>query len=152
MELSALGWDAGFEQAFASWHEQGLIAARVAVENKHAYVVVTTEGGISAAVSGKFLHHRASNAELPKVGDWVAVARTSGEEKGVIHGVLPRRTRLARKLAGRQVEEQVLAANVDHAFIVQALDQPLNLRRQERFLVMVREGVCNRSSSSTRPT
>lgn len=141
MNLPSLGWNSAFEEAFAEIRAEGLVPARVAMEDKHAYVVLTEEhGDISASVSGRFLHQRRSNAELPKVGDWVAVSMVAAEEKALIHQVLPRRTRLARKLPGRDIEEQVLAANMDTAFIVQALDASFSRRRLERFLVMVHEG------------
>ena len=140
MDLGSLGWDSFFEIAFAEFREQGLAPARVVLEDKHAYQVLTEQGDLSATVTGKLLHQRASNADLPKVGDWVAVAVRPGEGKAVIQAVLPRRTKLARKVAGREVQEQVLAANIDTAFVVQALDQSFSRRRLERFLVMVHEG------------
>ena len=140
MDLTLFGWNPFFEAAFASWKEQGFIRARVAMEDKHAYVVLTEQGDMSASVSGKLLHDRSCNADLPKVGDWVAVAVVAGEGKAIIQGVLPRRTRLARRLPGREVQEQVLAANIETAFVVQALDSSFNRRQLERFLVMVHEG------------
>ncbi len=140
MDLALLGWNSFFEEAFAGWREKGLLPARVVMEDKHAYVLVGERGDFSAAVSGKLLHQRGCNADLPKVGDWVAVAFMEQEGKGVIQAVLPRRTRIARKVPGREVEEQILAANIDTAFVVQALDQSFNRRRLERFLVMVHEG------------
>jgi ribosome biogenesis GTPase len=63
-----------------------------------------------------------------------------GEAKGLIHGILPRRTRIVRKVTGRENRAQVVAANVDTVFVVQALDATFNVRRIERFLVMVLEG------------
>ena len=140
MDLTLFGWDPFFEAAFAPWREQGFLPARVAMEDKHAYVVLTEQGDMAASVSGKLLHQRGCNADLPKVGDWVALTVVAGEGKGLIQGVLPRRTRLARKLPGREVQAQVLAANIDTAFVVQALDHSFNRRRLERFLVMVHEG------------
>ena len=140
MDLALLGWNSFFEEAFAGWREKGLLPARVVMEDKHAYVLVGERGDFSAAVTGKLLHQRGCNADLPKVGDWVAVALMEKEGKGVIQAVLPRRTRIARKMPGREVEEQILAANIDTAFVVQALDQSFNRRRLERFLVMVHEG------------
>jgi ribosome biogenesis GTPase len=114
--------------------------ARVAVEDKHRFVVLGEEGELSGQVAGKLLHDVESRAGLPKVGDWAAISVAPAEAKAVIHGVLPRRTKLVRKVAGREVEEQVLAANIDIAFVVQALDQTFNTRRLERFLVMALEG------------
>jgi ribosome biogenesis GTPase len=51
-----------------------------------------------------------------------------------MHKVLPRRSKFVRKVAGRRVEEQVIAANVDTAFVVMALDGDFNVRRLERYL------------------
>ncbi|MFM1944011.1 MAG: ribosome small subunit biosis GTPase RsgA [Verrucomicrobiota bacterium] len=116
------------------------VPGRVIVEDKGAYIVTTADGTGPAVVPGKMLHRLTDRSLLPKVGDWVEVSPGEGSSRGVIHAVLPRRTRLVRKEAGRRVEEQVLAANVDVAFVVMALDQSFNLRRLERFLVMVREG------------
>jgi ribosome biogenesis GTPase / thiamine phosphate phosphatase len=140
MELKSLGWNPFFAKAFVPFGAKGWVPARVAVEDKHAYVVLGEGGDLAATVPGRLLHARASNADLPKVGDWVAVSLPSGSGSALIQGVLPRRTKLARKVPGRQVEEQVLAANVDTAFVVQGLDRGCSLRRLERFLAMVREG------------
>lgn len=140
MKLEALGWDAAWAEAFAPHQTAGLVPARVAIEDKHAYRVVTTEGEIAAKVTGRLLHLTRNPGALPKVGDWVAVTPEAGAERVAIHGVLPRRTAITRQAAGTGRAEQVLAANVDLAFLVQALDISFNLRRLERFLVMVREG------------
>lgn len=140
LSLESLGWDARWAESFSGFRETNLEPARVATEDKHHYTVVGAAGERLAVIAGKLLHQRRANAELPKVGDWVAVTPQPGEAKAVIHRVLPRRTVIARKAAGREREEQVLAVNVDKAFIVQALDATFNLRRLERFLVMIREG------------
>jgi len=140
VKLESLGWDARWEEAFVKFRESNLAPARVATEDKHHYTVVGEPGECLAVIAGKMFHQRHSNAGFPKVGDWVAVAPQPGEAKVVIHHVLPRRTTVARKVPGREVEEQLLAVNVDKAFVVQALDTTFNLRRLERFLVMIREG------------
>jgi ribosome biogenesis GTPase len=70
----------------------------------------------------------------PAVGDWIAVEILSGGGRPLLHKVVPRRSKFARKVAGRRVEEQVIAANVDTAFVVMALDGDFNVRRLERFL------------------
>ncbi len=140
MELASLGWNSFFADAFTEHQKQGLVPARVVTEDKHFYTVVGEMGDLLAVVTGRIHHRRESNSDFPKVGDWVAIARQAGEEKAVIHAVLPRRTTLTRKVTGREIEEQVLATNLDKAFVVQALDATFNLRRLERFLVMVHEG------------
>jgi ribosome biogenesis GTPase len=91
-------------------------------------------------ISGKLLHDAASPAELPKVGDWVAFKALPNEDKATIHHVLPRRTKLSRKVPGRETEEQVLVTNTDVAFVVQALDRSFNPALIQRHLAMVVEG------------
>lgn len=140
VDLQALGWDSVWQAALAALPETGFLPARVALEDKQSFVIVAADGEAPARVAGRLLHGRPSPASLPKVGDWVAFRRKAGESRAVVHHVLPRRTQLIRKVAGRETEPQVLAANVDTAFIVQALDQTFNARRLERFLVMVHEG------------
>jgi ribosome biogenesis GTPase len=140
LTLEALGWTPSFAESFAPWREKGLQLGRVAVEDKHYYIVLTPEGELTGQVSGKLLHEAASPAALPKVGDWVAMASVPAESKAIIHAVLERRTKISRKLAGREVEEQVLATNIDTGFVVQALDNSFNAALLQRHVVMVLEG------------
>jgi ribosome biogenesis GTPase len=102
--------------------------------------VRSADGEIPAELTGKFLHLAESSAELPCVGDWVCVQARDGGTQASIHHLLPRRTFLSRKAAGRDVEFQMIAANIDVAFIVQACHFDFNVRRLERYLVMVRDG------------
>ena len=139
IRLETLGWNSDFEKSFAGFHTRDLEPGRVAVEDKHHYGVLTAGGPSCAQVAGKLLHQVASPAALPKVGDWVAVRRLPKEDKVVIHHVLPRRTKLSRKVPGRQSSEQVLAANVDIAFAVQALDRSFNPALLQRHLAMALE-------------
>lgn len=140
MDLTCFGWTSDREQEFTSLRSRGWIPARVVAEDKHFFTVLSEAGELTAQVTGKLLHRCPSRAELPKVGDWVAVAPLPREEKAAIHQVLRRATWLSRKVAGRETEEQVLAANVDTVLVVQALDRSLNLRRLQRHLAMVRDG------------
>lgn len=140
MELRSVGWDEAWQAQFAVFAAKGFRPARVVNEDKHAYIVVGDTGEQPAAITGRLHHLKHSNAELPKVGDWVAVKFQAKEGKAVIHAVLPRRTRVVRHSTGRAATLQIMAANVDVVFIVQALDQTFNRRRLERFLVMVHEG------------
>lgn len=137
--LTQLGWNADWEAAFAPHRAAGLVPARVASEDRHYYTVFTTDAELLAQVTGRLLHDSAPT-QLPKAGDWVAVAPHAGEGKATIHAVLPRATQVSRKVAGRKADEQVLGANLDVVFVVQGLDDNFNLRRLERFLVMVHEG------------
>lgn len=140
VELEAIGWDGGWERAFAPMRERGWAPGRVALEDKQAFVAVTAEGEVRTRLAGRLLNDRSRPEALPKVGDWVALSRKAGDTRSVVQEVLPRRTFLARKVPGRETAPQVLAANMDVVFVVQALDPTFNLRRLERFLVMVHEG------------
>jgi ribosome biogenesis GTPase len=137
VDLRQLGWDDAWA---ATLLDVELTPARVASEGKNYYTVVADDGDHLARVAGRVLHRRRADADLPKVGDWVAVRRVPHDERVVIETVLPRRTWLARKIPGRETEAQILATNMDVVFVVQALDATFNLRRLERFLVMVHEG------------
>lgn len=138
--LKKLGWDSAWQKKFDSIHKSDWEPARIAVEDKLNYVIVTPEDHFPAQIAGRLIHHTPSKALLPKVGDWVAASILFEESKAIIHQVLPRRTVVSRKSAGRETEEQVLAANVDKVFVVQALDQSFNPRLVERHLLMVMEG------------
>jgi ribosome biogenesis GTPase / thiamine phosphate phosphatase len=140
MDISTLGWCPHFAEALAALGKPGWLPARVVQEDKHAVTAVGADGDFAGVIPGRLLHRSSSPADLPKVGDWVAVSPLPGERKAVIEAVLPRRSKLARKVTGRETEEQIVAVNVDTVFVVQALDASFNLRRLERFLVMVNEG------------
>ena len=140
MDLHELGWDDFWEAAFAPHRIPPFVPARVVNEEKHYFTVVSASGPFLAQISGRLLHRRHSSADLPKVGDWVVCSPPTESGAGGICGVLPRRTSLSRKVTGREAMGQVLAANIDLSFLVQALDETLSLRRLERFLVMAHEG------------
>jgi ribosome biogenesis GTPase len=101
---------------------------------------VYVEGGeIEAMLAGRLKHRAANRAELPAVGDWIVLRKRPDEDRGAVVGVLPRRSRFSRRMAGQITGEQVVAANVDVAFITMGLDGDFNLRRLERYLLLGRE-------------
>lgn len=138
MSLSTLGWDDFFASALASLHRPDLIPARVTLAHKHTCVLVSATGESEGRCTGRLLHHAANRADLPAVGDWVAVSPRPGEACADIHAVLPRRTKFSRRAVGRE-EEQIVAANIDTVFLVTALDQNFSLRRIERYLAVAWE-------------
>lgn len=95
---------------------------------------------IKAELTGRLQFIAISPSDLPTVGDWVSINILDEGEFAIIHEVMPRRSVVVRKAAGSVVEEQLIAANVDVAFIVQACDMDFNLRRLERYLAAVRSG------------
>ncbi len=122
IDLRRLGWNAHFEAHFAPHREAALVPARVAREDRERYVVRGEFGEWTATLPGRARLDGPEAGDWPAVGDWVAIEPVGGEAKGIIRATLPRRTRIARQAAGAVTREQVLAANVDVAFLVSSLD------------------------------
>ena len=135
MHLESLGWDASFADEFQPFEHDGLAPARVAVEHRSEYVVYSQHGELRAELTGRLRH----GDEHPAVGDWVAVASRADEGRATIHAVLPRRSAFVRKVAWAETKPQVVAANVDVAFVVSGLDLNFNVRRIERYLTLAWE-------------
>jgi ribosome biogenesis GTPase / thiamine phosphate phosphatase len=138
-DLTELGWDDVRAEQFEPHAAAGLIPGRVAVQHRGAYDVLTEVGELRCDVAGRLYDDASSPADLPAVGDWVAVAARPDEQSGTVQAVLPRRTKFSRKTAWQAAEEQVLAANVDVVLIVTSLNEDLNLRRLERYLTLAWE-------------
>lgn len=138
--LNPLGWNEWFEQRFIGEPED--VVARVAAVDRELLWVVDESGPFRARLAGSFLHHNPVAHELPCVGDWVCLKKPAGGDFGVIQARLERRTSLRRKAAGEDFGWQMIAANVDYVVVVQSCHFDFNLRRLERYLVMVREGGC----------
>jgi ribosome biogenesis GTPase len=137
---TSLGWDPGWDEVFAPFAAEDRTPARVIAVHKET-AIIRGHGGadVAAGVSGRFRFDALAPSDYPAVGDWVAV---SGEPP-VIAAVLPRRSAFVRsaadanrRSAGHLADEQVLAANVDVAFLVAGLDNDFNLRRLERYLAV----------------
>jgi ribosome biogenesis GTPase / thiamine phosphate phosphatase len=120
-----------------------IILGRVALEHKHMYRVWTDHGDLLCEVSGKFSFEAMSRQDYPAVGDWVMLKPRVEERKGTIYGILPRYSKFSRKSAGKTAEEQIVAANVDTVFLVNSLNDDLNLRRIERYLLLAWESGAN---------
>lgn len=113
--------------------------ARVVAVHKDSYVITKGDGEVFAECSGNLLYTSDSPLDLPTTGDWVYADFYDDDSHAIIHGVLPRRTLLKRKTAGKLVDIQLIAANIDVALIMQSVDYNFNLRRLERYLAMVYE-------------
>lgn len=142
-QLSLYGWNDFFAAHFYEYAGQGLIAGRVALEYNQFYRVYTAQGEMLAEVAGRLRHEAESRADLPAVGDWVALRLVEGESKSVIYAVLPRRSKFMRKTKGAKTEEQIVGANIDTVFLVTSLNQDFNARRIERYLAIAWESGAN---------
>ncbi len=137
--LTALGWHAGHADAFARYGAEGLVPARVAVEHRSVFELYAESGEVEAALAGSLRHRAKKRRELPAVGDWVAVSTRPGGGLGLIEAVLPRTSVFTRKVAGRESDEQIVAANIDVVFLVTSLNDEFNPRRIERYLTLAWE-------------
>lgn len=134
--LEAWGWTAREEALFQPHAREGRLPGRVLAEHRGSYVVVTEQGELDAAVSGRFRYDAATVEDYPAVGDWVELDSADGAGSAVIRGVLPRATRFARPARGDVAGAQVVAANVDVVLLVSGLDHDFNVRRLERYLAL----------------
>ena len=134
--LLELGWNTFHKEHFGPFAEQGFVAARVVREDRRVYLVCGECGQLSAEVAGKLVHAARLRSDFPAVGDWVAVRPRPGEARAIIHAVLPRTSKFSRKVSGGRTDEQVLAANVDTAFLVSGLDGELNPPRISRYVTV----------------
>lgn len=140
MALTELGLDRGLEEQASQVCDPGQSLARVIAVDRGRYVVRDQHGEMSAELTGKFLYTAASSVDMPCVGDWVCVQYHDADTFASIHDVVPRRSFLRRKAPGKNIDFQMIAANIDVAFIVQSCHFDFNVRRLERYLVMVNEG------------
>lgn len=113
---------------------------RVSGVHQNSYSVQLDSDEIFAELTGNLMFNIESPLDYPTVGDWVYVQFFNQNHLAIIHEIIPRKTMLKRKMAGKKVSYQLIAANVDIVMIVQSLDQDFNLRRLERYLAITREG------------
>ncbi|OQR56139.1 ribosome small subunit-dependent GTPase A [Bacillus sp. CDB3] len=134
--LESFGWDSFFEnQAVEKDYEVG----RILLEHKHIYRIICNDGEYMAELSGKFRHEAITKGDYPTVGDWVYIKKIENEKKAIIHRIFQRRSSFSRQEAGTRTEEQIIAANVDYLFLVNALNHDFNVRRMERYLLLAYE-------------
>ena len=139
--LASLGWSDALAATFQPHADVGHQPARVVVEERGVVHVATADGETVATLAGRLRHEADLDPEvrLPAVGDWVALSGNAADGP-VVHGVLPRASAIIRRAPGDHARPtQVLAANVDVAFLVTSLNRDFNLRRLERYLAVAWE-------------
>jgi ribosome biogenesis GTPase / thiamine phosphate phosphatase len=140
MNLADLGFDGWMEAKRGGLKRPDCRVARITRADRDRYLVRNEEREVQAEATGKLLFTAGSGQDLPCVGDWVLVQYHNEDTLAIIHELLPRRTFLRRKTAGTKADYQMIASNVDTAFIMQSCDLNFNIRRMERYLVMAHEG------------
>jgi ribosome biogenesis GTPase len=144
MKLNDLGWNDFFSNQLKLINNPSYFAGRIGNVQKGNYLILWEKDDLWGKTSGALVHRTKLASELPVVGDWVAFSWNTGDSTAVIHRILKRKNKIIRSAAGSRrdispsvAEEQVIAANVDQAFIVSGLDRDYNLRRIERYLTLV---------------
>ncbi|MEI6491838.1 MAG: ribosome small subunit-dependent GTPase A [Verrucomicrobiota bacterium] len=138
MTLEDLGWNAGFAEEFSAFLDKGWKPARLIRDNKITYGALLGGGGeLEVVMGGKVYHDAETDAELPAVGDWVAIEVGDDNNEHVIRARLTRQTCLSRKMSGRSTEEQVIAANIQVVVVVTDAGPDFNLRRMERYFAII---------------
>lgn len=137
--LSTLGWNERLADQLADLGDafpNSLPGRVISAAKRQVQVQVGPNLTLRSEVTGRFAHEASGPSDFPSVGDWV-MCEPIDTNRGVIHHLFARQTLLVRKVAGDEIKEQVLAANVDTAFVVCALNNDFNPRRIERYLTLI---------------
>ena len=135
MTLEELGYNNAFE-AFRIEHKlNDFEIGRIIAEHKERYTVKTTQGEFEAEITGNMRFSAVSREDFPAVGDWVALT-TYDSDSAIIHRILPRFSIIKRQAVGHFGEIQIIATNIDYAFLIQAADRDYNINRLERYLTI----------------
>ncbi|MGA0900437.1 MAG: ribosome small subunit-dependent GTPase A [Luteolibacter sp.] len=140
MTLEQLGWNPELEAAFEPFQVKGWVPARLIREttiNYGALIAGDEFQEIEVVLCGRVWHEAKSDADLPAVGDWVAVELGDENTDSVIRERLPRRSCFARKMPGNAAQAQVIGANVDIVAVVTDAGPDYNLRRMERYFALI---------------
>lgn len=138
-DLKSIGYSDWFKSRVDDKKISTHSIARVISVNKDSYTVSKGKEDVFAELSGSHYYSIESSADLPTTGDWVYADFYDDDTHAIIYSILPRKTLLKRKTAGKLIDFQLIAANIDVAFIIQSLNDNFSLRRLERYLVMVNE-------------
>jgi ribosome biogenesis GTPase len=139
MDLRTLGLNNWFKKRLDQDKLTEYKLARVTAVNKESYIIRGEANEARAELTGKRMYSASSPLDYPTVGDWVYVQYFDDDSFAVIHEVISRKAILKRKTSGNRIEFQLIAANIDTAFIMQSLDSNYNLQRLERYLVVINE-------------
>jgi ribosome biogenesis GTPase len=135
MNLSDLGYNVKIEKARQETELSQYEIGRITAEHKERYSVRTEKGEFDAEITGNLRFTAQGREDFPAVGDWVALTIYE-PDFAIIHKILPRYSVIKRQAVGQYGEVQIIAANIDYAFIVQAVDRDFSVNRLERYLTI----------------
>lgn len=139
MTLEDIGFNEAFKKSVLEKNLQDFEIGRVIMQHKDRYIVLTESGEKEAEITGNLRFTARTKEDFPAVGDWVAIIGYD-ENSSIIQQVLPRFSILKRQAAGQYGEVQIIAANIDFALLVQAVDRDFNVNRLERYLTICHVG------------
>ena len=138
MTLKELGWNPDFETAIAPYRAKGWVPARLIRESPINFGAFLGDGEeIDVVLCGRVWHAAACDADLPAVGDWVALELGNENQDHVIRATLPRKSCFSRKLPGNSSQAQVIGANIDYVAVVTDAGPDFNVRRMERYFMLI---------------
>ena len=140
MNLEQLGYSDWCQNSLKKIAASETKVARIIAVDRDRYMIGCEFGSIPAELTGKLSYSAETTEDMPCVGDWVLVDYYDQSAHAIVHDILPRRTVLRRRSSGARVDYQLIAANIDVAFIVQSCDVDYNLNRLDRYIVMTRDG------------
>lgn len=143
MKLTDFGYNEKFEKFRIEQKLSSFEIGRVIAEHKERYIVKTEKTEYEAEITGNMRYTAKGREDFPAVGDWVAII-TYDSDFAIIHHIFPRFSMLKRQAIDQIGEVQIIATNIDYAFLVQAVDRDFNVNRLERYLT-----ICN--SSKVKP-
>ena len=143
MRLEDLGYNDEIENFRMEHNLENFEIGRVISEHRERYIIKTINGEFEAEITGNMRFNAKNRADFPAVGDWVTLT-TYESDFAIIHNILPRFSTIKRQAIGQFGEVQIIATNIDYAFLVQAVDRDFNINRLERYLT-----ICN--SSKVKP-
>ena len=135
MKLEDLGYNDKLEKLRNENNLKDFEIGRVISEHKERYIVKTEKGELEAEITGNLRFSSKSREDFPAVGDWVALT-TYDSDSAIIQIILPRFSIIKRQAVGHFGEIQIIATNIDFAFIIQAVDRDFNINRIERYLTI----------------
>lgn len=139
MTLEDLGYSPELQQYREQMNYQDFRVGRVISEHKERYLVRDAAQEYESEILGNLRFSAQSRSDFPAVGDWVAFTEYD-EGKGIIHAVFPRKSVLERQAVGKKGEKQLIATNIDFAFLVVAVDRDFSVNRLERYLTLCHAG------------
>lgn len=135
MKLQDLGYNDELEYYRKENKLEDFEIGRVIAEHKERYIVKTEKGETEAEITGNLRFSAKNREDFPAVGDWVALTIYDADFS-IIHSVLPRSSVISRQAVGKFGEIQIIATNIDFAFLVQAAGRDFNINRLERYLAI----------------